>query len=108
MSLDILKTVVRGSAMYARLRVLNEKVSPARPYVPDGGMRITYYKPDGTIHPSVDNVAMTPVAGTMEFEFIYQSATDDPLGTWAVSGESTHQSQITKYPKHERFNLVLF
>ena len=103
MSLDLLKRVVRGSALYHRVRVLNTRVSPARPYDPDGGVRITYYQPDGTVHPDVNNVVMSKVPGILgEYEFDYSSVEGDPLGTWAVSANSTHQSRVTKDPKRER------
>jgi len=108
MSLDLLKQVVRGSAMHVKVSVRDLLVSPARPYDPDGSVRVTYYTPDGAVHPDVSSVMMSHVAGIVgEYEFAYQSTSTDPLGTWAVEVQSTHQGLITVYPERGRFELVL-
>lgn len=113
-TVETLKRVVRGGAMYHRVRVLNPKTSPARPYDPDAGsgagvnsVRVSYFKPDGTVHASVNNVVMTKVAGIVgDYEFSYQSVVDDPLGVWAVQVKVTHQGFVTLEPKQNRFEVV--
>jgi hypothetical protein len=106
--LDLIKRTIRGSALYHHIQILDIRVRPAQPYTPNGDVRIWYYRPDGTVHPDVDGVLMSHIAGTVgEFEFNYQSDAADPLGVWDVKVESTHQTYTTVGPKEHRFEVLL-